>query len=106
MVVTTVMALMLPLAAMSASPQPCPEGLTEDWRADFCALRSGTDAVEVSRCIEIEKQRRFEGSCAAKLEYKRSLCAKAADIGGGSAERCLSDPRFLSDAVRRRLAAP
>lgn len=100
-------ALLFPLATISAPPTPpCPEGLTEDWRTDFCALRGGNDAAVIAQCLNVEKQRRFEGSCEAKLEYKQALCTKAAAIGGGSAQRCLRDPAYLGDTVRRRLASP
>lgn len=79
------------------------QGEVIQWVADYCMLKMQTDdEIAVSDCIEDSRRTSFSTECAAKIYYKRVMCALSTD-GEASAmaiEKCLADPAFMGRTVR------
>ena len=101
--------LICPAGGSVASDEPsaeCPvEGDLIHWVADYCMASIGTDdEIAASDCIDSERRRVFDGECAAKLHYKRTMCKLAVKYHSRPAPiaACVADRSFMGHTVRNR----
>lgn len=103
------------LIKRQSSPK-CPEDVETDvacdipgelvhWQADYCLYKNETDDFwqeGVQACFQVEKQKSFKNTCAAKNEYKHAMCQMMASYPpyNGSTTKCLEDKTFSGPAVR------
>ncbi|MEO8652908.1 MAG: hypothetical protein ABI409_02165 [Ramlibacter sp.] len=100
------LAVGLSAAAQVAAARPeCPvAGAKIHWIADYCmSLLETDDEIPASPCIAQELDKAFTSDCAAKLHYKRAMCARSIRLGHrrDDIDGCLADPNFVGATVRR-----
>ena len=90
--------------AVTAFAQSCPPGDPVHWMADYCMLTHETDDEVVAMpCIIRETRVKFDSDCAAKLHYKRAMCAGLIRNGTRTdrVEECVADPGFVGNTVKK-----
>lgn len=88
-----------------AEPSECRiPGTKIHWVADYCMSKLETDdEIAASSCIGEEVKRAFMTDCAAKLHYKRMMCALAISRNQrqDDIDSCLADNDFVGATVRK-----
>ncbi len=93
------------VSTANATPQKCPIlGEPLHWAADYCMYLAGTDDFahpKVVACFQKQKEPSPSKACAAKIEYKKSMCEVVVknESYQGSLIKCVHDKDFSGPTV-------